>query len=379
MSQYDNTSTNTLYSNTLSCPEEASGRIGYMDAMRGLSIILVVFGHVLLVIDPALEFCVLNSILTTFTIPLFFFISGFFAYRSVRKWTKTFCKSTLKRKVQAQVICTIVFYSLFQFCNDKSPLIVFHEGFSWFWFTVVLFQMFIIYMILAVIEHLGRTKNVVTPALIILSSLFVFIRIYLSPISEPLIWKVLQWGHLFQYFQFFSLGIICRKYHYQIYRCLSNDTFRTITILTYISALFAVYGFNGELEKISGTIYNIFLIFIVRYSGLLTVFILFFSNKTYFSGESRPCRWLRFVGLRTLDIYMMHIFFLPNLIFLKPYLIGAGMFLNQLTIGLVVAILDITVCLFVSSLLRCSSFLSCWLFGDKTPRKENLSTSILMP
>lgn len=134
--------------------------------------ILVVFGHVLLSMGFPTDSTILGSILLTFRMPLFFFVSGFFAFRVMDKWTIKLLKSILKRKIQAQIICTIVFYSLYQLCHSKTPLLFLTDGFSWFWFTIVLFQMFLIYMILAAVEKVLRKPIVVTPGLVILSILF---------------------------------------------------------------------------------------------------------------------------------------------------------------------------------------------------------------
>ncbi len=351
-------------------------RIGYIDAMRGFSMILVVFGHVLLMMGFPTDSTILGSILLTFRMPLFFFVSGFFAYRALDKWTMKFCRSVLKRKFQAQIICTIFFYSLFQFCHDKNPLLMLHEGFSWFWFTIVLFQMFVLYMCLASIEHFTGKRYIVTPSLICLSIVFFVIFVKSTGINFR-VWSVLQWYYLVEYFQFFAFGILSRKYYHLLNKCLSSDTFRTAVILIYIISLMAIYGFNRHLQDFDSGLYNIMSMVIVRYSGLFTIFIMFFSNDKYFSGENRPCRWLRFVGRRTLDIYMLHVFILPNLLFLQPYLTGKGMLLSLLTIGLAGAILDIALCLFISNLLRCSDFLSRWLFGEKQRRKVALSTSAI--
>lgn len=355
-----------------------NNRIGYIDAMRGFSMILVVLGHVLLVMGFPTDSTVLGSILLTFRMPLFFFVSGFFAYRALEKWTLQFCRSVLKRKIQAQIICTIFFYTLFQFCHDRNPLIALQEGFSWFWFTIVLFQMFVIYMMFASAEHITKKRNIVTPSLIFLSALFFLIFVKSNEINFR-VWRVLQWGYLAEYFQFFTFGILCRKYYPLLNKCLNSDSFRTTAILTYIISLMAVYGFNRHLQDLNSSIYNIMSMVVVRYTGLLTIFIMFFSNGKYFSNDDRPCRWLRFVGRRTLDIYMLHVFLLPNLLFLQQYLSGNGMLLNQLTIGLIGAILNIAVCLFISNLLRSSNFLSRWLFGEKGKQNTNLSTSTLIP
>lgn len=53
------------------------------DALRGFSMVLVVMGHVLLSMNLGGYDTLLSSALLTFRMPLFFFVSGFFAYRSV--------------------------------------------------------------------------------------------------------------------------------------------------------------------------------------------------------------------------------------------------------------------------------------------------------
>lgn len=350
----------------ISCMNIGGGnRIGYIDAMRGFSMILVVFGHVLLMMGFPTDSTILGTILLTFRMPLFFFVSGFFAYRAMERWSVQMAKSILKRKIQAQVICTIVFYSLFQFCHGKSPLLFLTQSFSWFWFTIVLFQMFLIYMVLAIAENILKRHAIVTVGLIVLSVAF-FIIYVRFPNTKFQLWDALSWYYLVEYFQFFAIGILAKKYYGRFEAILQSDTFRTGTIICYVAALFAAYGFDHALENYNSAVCNIFKMLIVRYAGLFTVFVLFFNNQTYFSGDSKPCRWLKFVGTRTLDIYMLHVFVLPNLLFLNPLLSGSGMLLAQLTIGLAVAILNISVCLFLSTILRTSNTLSQWLFGEKS-------------
>lgn len=350
-------------------------RIGYIDAMRGFSMILVVFGHVLLKMGLPTDSTILGSILLTFRMPLFFFVSGFFSFRAMEKWTFSLSKSILRRKIQAQIICTIVFYSLFQMCQSESPMLFLKDGFSWFWFTIVLFQMFMIYMLLALSEKILNRNIFVTPGLIILSILSFIIFVRGAHINSQ-VWRVLSWYYLTEYFQFFAFGILARKYYHKFVQLLESNAFRTIIIISYIGLLFAVYGFDRALNTYNSSIYNILSMVAVRYTGLFTVFILFYNNQDYFSGDERPCRWLRYVGRRTLDIYMLHVFVLPNLLFLKPFLSTDGMLLMQLTIGITGAILDIVVCLFISIVIRSSSTLSVWLFGEKEQTKVAHATLI---
>ena len=59
-------------------------RYGYFDAMRGVSIILVVMHHVMIFsfgINSAIDLFI-----RTFMLPLFFFVSAFFAFKPLEAW-----------------------------------------------------------------------------------------------------------------------------------------------------------------------------------------------------------------------------------------------------------------------------------------------------
>lgn len=356
-------------------------RIGYIDAMRGFSMVLVVFGHVLLMMGSPADSSILASVLVTFRMPLFFFVSGFFAFRTIEKWTAKLCGSILKRKIQAQVIGTIFFFAIFQLCRDKNPINEFMtSGLSWFWFTIVLFQMFLIYMALAVAEYITKCNKIVNSGVILISviAFYIYVRSPLLQISN-IMWNLLSWYYLTEYFQFFAVGILCRKYFPIVKKFLENDMARTFIILTYIISLLYVYGFDGRMKLLNSGFYNFLSMTVVRYAGLFSIFIVFSSNDKYFSGEYKPSRWLRYVGRRTLDIYFIHVFLLPNLIAIHPYLEGNGQTLSILVIGLFFAVANVAVCLLLSNWLRTSNFLSRWLFGEKSKDKEPLVREPILP
>ena len=73
----------------------AQKRIEYIDALRGFTMVLVVLGHIELI-----SFCEQTFLYTPyykfFRMPLFFFISGYIAFRSKKVWdTHTFLKESM--------------------------------------------------------------------------------------------------------------------------------------------------------------------------------------------------------------------------------------------------------------------------------------------
>ena len=75
---------------------------------------------------------------------------------------------------------------------------------------------------------------------------------------------------------------------------------------------------------------------------------------------------LQYVGTRTLDVYLLHYFFLPR--FLIPYAGRLQAFDNQFIefiVILAIALVVLAIALFASYLIRQSPFLGHYLFGVK--------------
>lgn len=107
----------------------------------------------------------------------------------------------------------------------------------------------------------------------------------------------------------------------------------------------------------------------MRYAGLMVVVSFFFYKKEFFNENNMTSRLLKYIGQRTLDIYMLHYFLLPDLEFLKPYLITGNTVVVQTFFGIAISMAIISLCLLISNVLRSSNFLASWLFGVKPPSK----------
>ena len=163
----------------------AKQRIEYIDAMRGLTMILVVAYHVAQMsfginekTSTSLPFLVL------FRMPLFFFISGFLAYKAAQVWSLGTLKTLLLKKLRVQVIPTLVFFTLFIAVTYKT------FGASWlshwntptkdgYWFTIVLLYMFVIYYIFAYVESKLKVRSWIPITALFVLSLCAYETCYL--------------------------------------------------------------------------------------------------------------------------------------------------------------------------------------------------------
>lgn len=329
----------------------------WVDAMRGFSMIMVVLGHVLMCMKIGGYHSVLSSILLTFRMPLFFFVSGYFSYRLITWWNNDRTLNILKRKIQAQIIGTAIFLSIYNFTFNLP----YFNGFGGYWFTIVLFQMYCIYL-LSTWVCIWIKRDIIIPILILISCIFLIILVTYNRASA--IWNYMCWENLTKYMQFFTLGIICCKYKNQFFDLLEKDWFRTMMISGWVICM--ILWYSSDFKNFSSALYAFVHDIIVRYFALMTVIIVFFSHKSLFKDESsKGVKLIEFVGRRTLDIYFLHYFFLPNLGFLQEWLSQGNMIVPQIIISGTITIVILGLCLLISNILRKSHILQMWLFGVK--------------
>ena len=119
----------------------AKQRIEYIDAMRGTTMILVVFSHVC-------NYCLgdkwmgYNDVFFLFRLPCFFFISGWLFAQPDRQWNRVSVRATVRHKFKVQIIPTFIFLLLLA----PPPLFFSRLGAlkGGYWFTFALFEFFLL-------------------------------------------------------------------------------------------------------------------------------------------------------------------------------------------------------------------------------------------
>ena len=332
----------------------AKQRIEYIDAMRGFTMILVVFAHIC-------HFCFCNdrmgynAVFILFRLPCFFMISGWlFESIAMRPF-----KEVAKHKAMVQLLPTFIFLLLL-----APPPEFFHQLGTvkgGYWFTFVLFEFFILYM--AIIRISKKWSSVLAIAITI--GTFVYARYFdsIRSVSEGYqLWIIDFGGFLsvttWRLFIFFYIGAWVRRNFDGFIRWTSKPLF--IALITISFFLIASTSHHDNL------LFEMFRFYGGGITGMIMIFTLFRLSASWLNKLhiSKP---LQYVGTRTLDIYLLHYFFLPRFLIsytnqLKAYDSQFIEFWVILAVSIVVLMLSLT----ASYIIRLSPFLAHYLFGVKT-------------
>lgn len=333
-----------------------SKRLEYIDAMRGLTMLLVVYSHISVLGFDVQNISILDSInefFCQFRMPLFFFVSGFVLYKIDQTWDLKSSLLFLAKKFKVQILSTLFFLGLFSYIFDLS----FVESLTdlskrGYWFTITLFDFFVLYLIFnkLIEKHKGSW---VYDAL--LFTIGFAINAITSRGSNTLVSNCLGIFFL-KYFIFFAVGIIAKRNWDKLKDLFDNSVFTAICIF-----IFFVLSIIDLKEHF---FYGVDII--IAIAGIFTIFAFFYKHQDSFTTETKVGRVLQYIGKRTLDIYLLHYFFLPQ----NLNVFGEWFTKNinptlELFVSLALAAMVISLCLVVSNIIRLSPLLANWLFGVK--------------
>lgn len=349
-------------------------RIEYIDALRGMTMILVVFAHVEMTSFDFSTPTFINSLFMSFRMPLFFFISGFIGYKASTQWNWSTWWSMSKKKLLIQLIPTFIFGLLYTYlyCHEDFHTFITHNGKLGYWFTIALLEIFLITYTTSTCLYSSNQKTHrkrMLVALILLSGGLFLTKIALKmhpTLNE--IGNVLSLHHSFNYFQYFAFGYICSMYRDDFNKLLENKYITAATILLF-AAIF--YTKQCHISSHVGASMNLWRMLdiasemIAGYLGLLIVYNTFKTYQSSFTADKKMGKSLQYIGKRTLDIYLLHYFFLPYLPQVGKLLQTGHNATLELAIGGLLSLIVIGICLAVSNILRTSPFLAQHLFGAK--------------
>lgn len=360
-------------------------RIEWLDAMRGFTMILVVAYHVAQFgflenekTSAALPFLVL------FRMPLFFFVSGFLAYKSRFIWTIGNTLPLVRKKLMVQIVPALIFLCLFIVFKTNGT---FQDSFmramqsptkNGYWFTWVLLQMFLIYYVISIVAHktfptpsvregaekssiAGRFSWVFWLAVWILS-IAAYETLYLPRVfkyHKDVFFDYTSLVQTIRYMQFFLLGNIVHRYWDRVQKLFDSIWF--FPLVATLAVLCCADIFRWHTLKFAWT--NLPRT-TAMYALLLMVVMFFRYNRKWFTMEHPLGRTLQYTGQHTLDIYLLHFLLIPSMPFIGTWLNAHHPnFLIDLLLSVGIALPIVAACLLISRLLHTSPVLGKFLFG----------------
>lgn len=292
---------------------------------------------------------------------MFFFISGYLAYKK-RQWSASLYGKEILNKAIMLLVPTVVFWSILVYIQ------IYPWGFpAGFWFTEVLFELFFIYFSVSFLMR--RCKPFTEDILLICICLFMFVFSFkMTSIRFSSNLCLYQLGN---YFGAFLLGLFCKKYNDMFVRFISNKLLLTLIVIIPLANLLLIYG-SARLP-VTGFAWEVVRL-IDGMTLSVTIFALFRNNADYWNKSGKLQKCAVFIGRRTLDLYMIHYFFLPSLPIIGEYFSDGR---NYTLEFLVVATLTlvITGCsLAISAFLRTSPILAKYLFG-MSPKRNPIQSN----
>ena len=350
---------------TLLCT--AGQRVDYIDALKGFLILSVVMCHVAgFCIGIQDEHSSFLPILFEFRNPPFFFISGMFAYKIDAVWNGSYCYNNIKRKFISIAWPTILFLAALLYVHPSYNGHTFlHDNLKdlWFhWFTLSLFVFFLFYSIIEL--SLGSLNNQNIKSIILFSCgtisylLFSIQSIYYNlPLTDNI--KLLLGMDYWGFFFFFILGVMARKHYDRFVKLINNNLFIAICI-------FLFFIFNLFCQPLRNNHFNLFRI-ITYITGIILVFTFF---KTY-PPKGLLNRIMTFIGKRTLDIYLIHYFFLPLALYENTSVFrDTPMPIIEFTITFSISLAIIAMSLLVSYIIRLSPISAYIILGSKIKKTK---------
>lgn len=335
---------------TLYATNQSKKRIGYIDALRGFTMILVVCVHCLTFSN--IKQNPISDFFSLFRMPLFFFISGFILYKKEQIWDFSTTKNFISKKFLVQIIPTVIFLLIYMFCFNVNNIPAHYNG---YWFTIALFEFFMAYCL---VNFTFRKQSISNVILMIYAIITYLLQNAYWVGNYPNFNRFIAFP--FGFFIFFLVGIWAKKYSDYILRIFNSDKIMmTVIAIMIVGAIFFIKGYFVHLE----------VKLLLSILGIFSIFYFFMKNGEYMD-NSRIGKALQFIGRRTLDIYLLHYFFVFNSM---SWANNAG--INSPTIifciSIVTSILIIGICLLVSKFLRTNELLGKILFGAKPSTNKN--------
>lgn len=324
-------------------------RIAYLDAIKCLAILIVIDLHVLNLCGVGHYETLSSQMLYAPVMPLFFFVSGFLAYKQSMSVNDFW--NNIRHKFVFLVIPAVVFRIGLSMVKHHSLFGFITGGMGGYWFTVVLFEVFLIYYLVTVLMKNEKWRIGVLLALSVAG-------IGMLALDKDFGPALFDLRRVTKFFQFFVLGTLAMKYRPKYESLMSNEILKASLVVAYFVVLFSLtYDMSPVLRHFLRDV-------ALRYFATFSIVSFFVCHAYCFQRESKINSLIIYIGQNSLVIYLLHYFFLPHFNPLPEWLVGLDIVtVNLLSILYIVAIT--VLCLLFSKFLSNSKFVRKYALGKK--------------
>lgn len=346
-----------------------SKRVGYIDALRGFTMILVIFSHIPISCNTDI-----NQVFILFRMPLFFFISGFISFRREQSWSDADTRLRLRGKVRTMILpATLVglIYTLaYNQVYDPVPVtdLFTRTTKMGYWFTFALFNMLVIYY---TARYLAERKR--APLERFAKRFFVVALICFVALGDLSILgnfdTVLTLSRTFRYLQYFAFGVLCSCHRDAFERVTESSAKMAVVVAGFAAIAWWMITSDHYIETHNinehlVAVINSALRGVAGYLGIVIVFAAFRHAGDFFSNNRLVGKPLQFVGRNTLDVYLLHYFVL-----LPPMLDTLAVeHISPAVVGFVLSTVVVALSLLLSRIIRTSDVMAYYLLGARDVR-----------
>ena len=215
-------------------------RIEYIDALRGFAMIAVVFSHVgTFQLFGFGKVTPLQTLIQTFFLSLFFFVSGYVTNIGNRYNDKWSLGGVLK-KCTSLLVPTFIFgiIYVYLFLHTDIVFLIFNPAKAGYWFPISLLEMFAItYIITRLFDHPKIETQKFDKSTVALALLALVLYLAKLPMKTiPLlntIGNITSLHYTCYYFQYYILGYIIKRHPKISESILGNSRFKAFILITF--------------------------------------------------------------------------------------------------------------------------------------------------
>lgn len=309
------------------------------DIIKGIAIFLVILGHCIQVMDPEWRVNSVYGFIYSFHMPLFMFISGFFTKLVGRptSW-RWFIRRTERLFVPCCVHGTLLALAHVVLIREFHGLPNLLSLLNAVWYLLILY---ILSVVMLVIEWIPTSWGKCIAWCVFAVSIFIAA---FAPDSQYILFML----------PFFLVGNLMRRY-----QLLYPSTWLLSLLSVVFFFVFPLWNFESSVYTINfatgvqSVVKDFMFLYVCGFCGI--GFVLFVCK--YFPVKENGLKAISYIGRRTLDLYVLQIYLMR--IFEKIHLFStANIFFHVL-----LALIEIILCLSLAWLLRRNRLLSRLLFG----------------